>query len=37
MGHKRDWKQYNKQVVNRGKINFWIKPEALEGLSFEFT
>ena len=30
MGHKRDWKQYNKQLVNRGKINFWIKPEALK-------
>ena len=24
MGHKRDWKQYNKQLVNRGKINFWV-------------
>lgn len=30
MGHKRDWKQYNKQLVNRGKINLWIKPEALD-------
>jgi len=30
MGHKRDWKQYNKQLVNRGKINLWISPEALE-------
>jgi hypothetical protein len=30
MGHKRDWKQYNKQLVNRGKINLWIRPEALE-------
>lgn len=30
MGHKRDWKQYNKQLVNRGKINLWIKAEALE-------
>lgn len=26
MYHKRDWKQYNKQLVNRGKINFWISP-----------
>jgi hypothetical protein len=26
MGHKRDWNKYNKQLVNRGKINFWIKP-----------
>jgi hypothetical protein len=24
MGHKRDWRQYNKQLVNRGKINFWV-------------
>ena len=23
-------KQYNKQLVNRGKINLWIKPETLE-------
>ena len=30
MGHKRDWKQCNKQLVNRGNINLWIKPEALE-------
>lgn len=30
MGHNRDWKQYNKQLVNRGKINLWIKPETLE-------
>ena len=27
MGHKRDWIQYNRQLVNRGKINFWIAPE----------
>lgn len=31
MGHKRDWKQYNKHLVNRGKINFWIGPEVLKG------
>lgn len=30
MGHKRDWKQYNKQLVNRGKIHFWISPKALK-------
>ena len=30
MGHKRDWKQYNKQLVNRGKLHFWISPEALK-------
>jgi len=30
MGHKRDWAQYNKQLVNRGKINFWIKPEVFK-------
>ncbi len=30
MGDKGDWKEYNKQLVNRGKINLWIKPEALE-------
>jgi len=27
MGHKREWKQYHRQLVNRGKINFWIAPE----------
>jgi DDE family transposase len=30
MGHKRDWVQYNKQLVNRGKINFWVNPEVLQ-------
>ena len=29
MVHKRDWKQYNKNLVHRGKINFWIKPAAI--------
>lgn len=29
MGHKRDWKQYNKHLVNRGKIHFWVNPELL--------
>lgn len=30
MYHKRDWKQYNKQLINRGKINFWITPEIMK-------
>lgn len=30
MGHKRDWTQYNKQLVNRGKIHFWVSPKALK-------
>ncbi len=25
--HKRDWHKYNKELINRGKINFWIKPK----------
>ncbi|MGH9857187.1 MAG: IS5 family transposase [Acidobacteriota bacterium] len=25
--HKRDWINYNKQLVNRGKIHFWIRPD----------
>ena len=33
MGHKRDWKQYNKHLVNRGKINFWIKSEVFARIS----
>jgi len=31
MGHKRDWKQYNKQLIARGKINFWVSPQVLRG------
>lgn len=27
---KRDWKKYNKQLVNRGKINFWVKPHVFK-------
>lgn len=23
--HKRDWNKYNKELINRGKIDFWIK------------
>jgi len=30
MGIKRDWKQYNKQLINRGKIHFWVKPEVIK-------
>jgi hypothetical protein len=30
MSHKRDWKQYNKQLVNRGKINFWVSPKVFK-------
>jgi len=30
MGKRRDWKQYNKQLVNRGKIHFWISPEVIK-------
>src|SRR5207237_2239152 len=30
MHHKRDWKNYNKQLVNRGKINFWVDPKILQ-------
>jgi hypothetical protein len=30
MGHKRDWTHYNKHLINRGKIHFWISPKALK-------
>lgn len=30
MHHKRDWKKYNKQLINRGKINFWIHPKTFQ-------
>lgn len=26
MPSRRDWSKYNKERINRGKINFWIKP-----------
>jgi hypothetical protein len=29
MHHKRDWNKYNRQLINRGKINFWINPQVL--------
>ena len=28
--HKRDWKQYNKQLINRGNLNFWVTKKALK-------
>lgn len=30
MGQKRNWKQYNKHLVSRGKLNFWISPKTLK-------
>ena len=30
MGHERDWNQYNKQLVCRGKINFWVTSQVLQ-------
>jgi hypothetical protein len=27
MPSRRDWSKYNKELINRGKINFWIKPK----------
>lgn len=30
MGHKRDWVHYNKHLVNRGKLHFWVSPQALK-------
>jgi hypothetical protein len=29
MCRKRNWKQYNKHLVNRGKINLWVNPDAI--------
>jgi len=28
--HKRDWHNYNKHLVNRGKINFWVRPQVFK-------
>ncbi|NGX46166.1 MAG: hypothetical protein K940chlam2_01351 [Chlamydiae bacterium] len=28
--HKRDWKRYNKQLINRGNLNFWITKKNLK-------
>ncbi|MCH9627644.1 MAG: hypothetical protein S4CHLAM2_12860 [Chlamydiales bacterium] len=30
MHHKRDWSKYNRTLVNRGNINLWATPQALE-------
>ena len=30
MYHRRDWSKYNRQLVNRGNINFWIDSEVLK-------
>ncbi len=30
MHHKRDWSKYNRTLVNRGNINLWVTPQALE-------
>ncbi len=30
MNQKRNWAQYNKRLVNRGKIHFWVSPRALQ-------
>jgi hypothetical protein len=26
---KRNWKKYNKQLVNRGKIHFWVRAKVI--------
>jgi len=28
--HKRDWEQYNKELINRGNLNFWITKKSLK-------
>ena len=28
--HKRDWKQYNRSLINRGNLNFWITKKSLK-------
>jgi hypothetical protein len=30
MHHTRDWSNYNRSLVNRGNINFWIDPQVLK-------
>lgn len=47
MGKSRDWKEYNKELVNRGKLNFWItsnlwkiwfaKPQKRNGRPFIYS
>jgi hypothetical protein len=35
MHHRRDWSKYNRQLVNRGNINFWINPQTFENWTAE--
>jgi hypothetical protein len=28
--HVRDWHKYNKELVNRGKIHFWVRPKVFK-------
>ncbi len=30
--HKRDWKQYDKQLIHRGNLNFWVTKKSLKFL-----
>lgn len=30
MHHRRDWSKYNRELVNRGNINFWVSPQVLK-------
>ena len=30
MHHRRDWSKYNRGLVNRGKINFWVSPQVIK-------
>lgn len=30
MHHRRDWSKYNRELINRGNINFWINPQTLK-------
>ena len=30
MHHVRDWRKYNKELVNRGKIHFWVRPKVFK-------
>lgn len=33
MSHKkRDWSKYNKSLVNRGSLTFWVAPEIAQSL-----
>jgi hypothetical protein len=28
--HKSSWKQYNKSLINRGNITFWMSKDAIK-------